>query len=359
MAEYVVRGTVNLLAILILGYMIKRNDVFSSKARRAWLLAVAAVGIAVIAEVITLSFVAPNRIHRIINMIFCVIGFGISPFIPLLMADVFEDQTDKPWLRLGFLLPATVSLVLSVLSPAFGFIFYHSPGNEYFRGTLFLAYVIAYFFGISIFLFRTLLTIKRYQCKNKGVLLGIVLFILFGTSIQVFWKQFLTSWLTVTLVSILGYAYYVELLEKQDVMTHLLNRRSYEQRLKQLALRGRGSIIFFDVDNFKLINDQYGHQFGDTCLITIASVIRDSFGKIGLCYRIGGDEFCVLSECGDVKTIQEAKLTFLKNIDLAQEKDPKIPYISLGHAICNPGLGFEEVVATADRQLFSYKQQRK
>ena len=67
----------------------------------------------------------------------------------------------------------------------------------------------------------------------------------------------------------------------------------------------------------------------------------------------------MLSECGDVKTIQEAELTFLKNIVLAQKKDPRIPYVSFGHAIRNPGLGFEEVVATADRQLFSYKQQRK
>lgn len=108
MAEHFVRGTVNLIALLILGYMIKHNDVFSSKERRSgW-----GSGHRRCCRS-NHNKLCCTQSSPPINMIFCAIGFGISPFIPLLMA------------------------------------------NEYFRGTLFFAYVIAYFFGISIFLFRT------------------------------------------------------------------------------------------------------------------------------------------------------------------------------------------------------------
>ena len=50
----------------------------------------------------------------------------------------------------------------------------------------------------------------------------------------------------------------------------------------------------FDVDNFKQINDHYGHVQGDVCLAEIAECIKKVYANDGYCYRTGGDEFCVL-----------------------------------------------------------------
>ncbi len=78
------------------------------------------------------------------------------------------------------------------------------------------------------------------------------------------------------------YILYSELTQKIDTLTHLLNRRSYESRLA--SLRGHAVIYYFDVDEFKSVNDTFGHGVGDAVL-----------AEVGYCYRIGGDEFCIIA----------------------------------------------------------------
>ena len=81
-------------------------------------------------------------------------------------------------------------------------------------------------------------------------------------------------------------------------------------------------VFLFDVDAFKAINDTYGHQYGDECLHTIAAAIRETFSSVGLCYRIGGDEFCVLSEALDREKAADHLRLFLCNLERIQEKTP-------------------------------------
>ena len=82
------------------------------------------------------------------------------------------------------------------------------------------------------------------------------------------------------------YILYSELTQKIDTLTHLLNRRSYESR--PASLRGHAVIYYFDVDEFKSVNDTFGHGVGDAVL-----------AEVGYCYRIGGDEFCVIAQISD------------------------------------------------------------
>ncbi len=93
-----------------------------------------------------------------------------------------------------------------------------------------------------------------------------------------------------------------ELLEKQsleDPLTHLYNRRGVEEKLGRLGVRSRydGSAlmgIVIDIDDFKSINDSYGHSIGDEVLTAIAEVISNSVRPNDICGRVGGDEFIVL-----------------------------------------------------------------
>ncbi|RUM50535.1 MAG: hypothetical protein DSY47_01420 [Hydrogenothermus sp.] len=81
----------------------------------------------------------------------------------------------------------------------------------------------------------------------------------------------------------------------KDELTGLLNRRAFEKNIKELVKTNIPfSIAMIDLDNFKVINDKYGHQFGDEVLKGFAEVaehtLRDSDGK----YRIGGEEFIIV-----------------------------------------------------------------
>ena len=354
MVEFAARSVINLCGVLIVGYMSQHNDLFGERRRRAYLYAVGAVALSIIAEVFSVGFAEPNSLHRVINFISCVIGFGLSPIIPLLLVNAYSDEGFR--MNRAIMLPSVVNLALVVLSPVYGLIFEISASNEYARGPLFAFYAIAYLFGIAIFLLTAFKAISIYQSSNKVVLRCLVCVTLLGTTFQLVWPEVLVSWSTMTIVMILGYAYHNELLDRYDVVTHLCNRRAYEQHL--LQLEPGAIVILLDVDDFKLVNDRYGHQYGDQCLRTIASIIRSSYGKIGCSHRIGGDEFCVLGKPGSEDVIEVNK-EFLQNIAEAQRKDPRLPLVSLGYATYDLRLGADQAVAAADRQLFADKRERK
>lgn len=83
-----------------------------------------------------------------------------------------------------------------------------------------------------------------------------------------------------------------------DVMTGLANRSQFQARLADLDGSGGnrpiGALLLVDLDNFKQINDTYGHALGDECLKEAASRLREACAGAELVARIGGDEFAVL-----------------------------------------------------------------
>jgi diguanylate cyclase (GGDEF)-like protein len=97
---------------------------------------------------------------------------------------------------------------------------------------------------------------------------------------------------------------YLESLAMTDELTALVNRRGFEDFLhRTLAAATRyketGIIAYVDLDNFKQVNDQYGHAAGDKVLYTIASILKDNVRASDLVARLGGDEFVVmLVRCG-------------------------------------------------------------
>jgi diguanylate cyclase (GGDEF)-like protein len=65
-------------------------------------------------------------------------------------------------------------------------------------------------------------------------------------------------------------------------------------------------IVTFDLNNLKQCNDQYGHRVGDEYIINAAHIIEDNFERYGKCYRIGGDEFCVIMPDAKENSIEGA-----------------------------------------------------
>ena len=90
-----------------------------------------------------------------------------------------------------------------------------------------------------------------------------------------------------------------ERLADRDVLTPLLNRRAFVRELQRaLALTRRhetpASVIYFDMDGFKAINDRFGHGAGDAALIAVAERLLAGVREADIVGRIGGDEFAVL-----------------------------------------------------------------
>lgn len=88
---------------------------------------------------------------------------------------------------------------------------------------------------------------------------------------------------------------YKELAEK-DVLTKCYNRNAYNEDIRKKALNRNIYVIMFDLNNLKTCNDTLGHIEGDRYLTDSVELIKKTFGKCGKIYRIGGDEFCIITE---------------------------------------------------------------
>lgn len=87
-------------------------------------------------------------------------------------------------------------------------------------------------------------------------------------------------------------------LARTDPLTSVLNRRGFVERIEQELhraqdRRGRLSLLFLDVNDFKSVNDRFGHIAGDNVLMAIGDVLRHEAGPDDFVARLGGDEFCV------------------------------------------------------------------
>lgn len=87
-------------------------------------------------------------------------------------------------------------------------------------------------------------------------------------------------------------------LAKEDNLTGIANRLAFEEKVSEIQGRAETyrdvALIFMDVNGLKKVNDRFGHNAGDELIVAAARCIDNAFAGKGSCYRIGGDEFCVL-----------------------------------------------------------------
>src|SRR5204862_6949646 len=88
-------------------------------------------------------------------------------------------------------------------------------------------------------------------------------------------------------------------LARVDPLTGLGNRRAFEESMATEIARSRRhesplSLLICDLDQFKKINDAYGHLAGDNCLRQVADALRNELRGADVCFRWGGDEFVVV-----------------------------------------------------------------
>jgi len=94
-----------------------------------------------------------------------------------------------------------------------------------------------------------------------------------------------------------------------DALSGLPNRRSFEAELRRaqdraLRYQEKSAVAVFDIDEFKLLNDRYGHAAGDAAIIAIGSCLRDNIRASDFVGRIGGDEFAVVLQNIDLMNAQ-------------------------------------------------------
>lgn len=162
-----------------------------------------------------------------------------------------------------------------------------------------------------------------------------------------------------------------ELLADNDALVPIFNRRAFEREVRrEIALSGRFqtplSLIFIDLDNFKLVNDIYGHAAGDGVLLKVAEILRQRTRETDIVGRLGGDEFGVVLAHATFEDSQRKSLQLAEAIDALEVRDEasaETPIVRIG-ASCGvvewrSGQGAAALIARADQAMFVEKSRRR
>ena len=317
---------------------------------------------------------------RLIHGVVKAMEFSIAPIIPIVFARIVGHQDLGKKIDI-----LTKILLISNIVFEFGSIFtksvfYIDENNIYKHGEYYGIYTIMYFAGIAILIVEMIKYTKRYQIRNIPTLVSMLIFAITGFSIRLIDSSIYSDWLVVAISYLLFIIFYTDLSLKIDVLTELLNRKSYWNRLRKLDYPT--VIILLDANEFKQVNDEYGHQTGDTVLKVLAKAILEIYGEYGYCYRIGGDEFCVILKSGVLEEfskemnsiiieqkINELNKKFDELIETKKEQYPMLKYgVAKGYAIFSGVLDAEsrirgdysmnavnETVKIADEKMYENK----
>ncbi len=167
----------------------------------------------------------------------------------------------------------------------------------------------------------------------------------------------------------LARAYYlVKETSMQDDLTHLANRRSIMQRLQHLTKNSKATkhfaIINIDLNDFKAVNDNYGHDTGDALLVHVAHELDEQLRDTDIVARLGGDEFLILlhrvADEEQVQAIVEKLRKHMQSTPLQFKGHEVYASLSFGYS-CNSELtlDLENLLSEADMRMYEDKRRQK
>lgn len=152
---------------------------------------------------------------------------------------------------------------------------------------------------------------------------------------------------------------YKELAYK-DGMTGLANRYAFDEELSKLRdgeIQKKPLIMVADMNYLKTVNDKYGHAKGDEAIAKIGGLLKRHFSENGTCYRIGGDEFCVIAYPRSMEAFEEKHSAFLAEV----EKEAGLLDYPLGVATgyAMSGVDVDSLFKEADEEMYAKKTRMK
>lgn len=281
MNTYIACIGMTVFSMLILILFTFKNFTVSDSAKRGIIFSAVLIIVGSSAECLWLLLDGSDPVFRVPHIIVKFIEFSVAPFIPIVFANAFQPHKS----RFVFFIIQAVHTLIQFLSTFFGITYWVDESNVYHHHMFYDIYYVAIIASAMFMLYSIAIFGLRFQSQNKTVLAMIAAFVIAGVTCQALNESIRIVWLTVAMGAILFYIYYCTVMIQVDALTELMNHSAYGLRVK--TEQKRVVILFFDVNDFKNINDKYGHQFGDESLSEAARELRKAYGKYGYCYRIG------------------------------------------------------------------------
>lgn len=159
----------------------------------------------------------------------------------------------------------------------------------------------------------------------------------------------------------------VEALADQDPLTPAMNRRALMRELERIRTFSHrygspATLVYLDLDDFKGVNDRFGHAAGDAALRAVAERLRSQVTSADLVARMGGDEFAVVYTQASLPVAEARARSLAKALEASPVRfgEWSAPlHVSYGLSEITPDLEGEEVVARADAAMYARRRERR
>ena len=311
-----------------------------------------------------------NALNSILNCVYLVsclwVIFMSWRFVGYTMELDFWNNRRK---LLLYAIPIFVGSAFSIVSIWTGWVFYIGNGTIYTRGPLFVVYVICcylYLVWMSLVAGRRIF-MKRYYADRLLYLSlsSFGAFPIIGVLVQVLYPDIPGAASAMVLSMLLAFLTTQSRMISTDPLTKLNNRNQLnaflDAKLRQ-PTSDKGLYFFvLDIDNFKSINDNFGHMEGDRALNLVAKILKKTCGPKG-CFisRFGGDEFNLVATLGGRETPADIYAPIREALALESESLPYNLSMSIGYAEClGNGEMLPDLFARADDMLYAEKKAKK
>jgi diguanylate cyclase (GGDEF)-like protein len=293
------------------------------------------------------------------------LGTPVPPVVWLLYVHSLIFQNKKGLIRLFYASSAflLVNAVGTLLSWQTGWFFSISPANAYSRGPYLWIHASIVYMMLLLNLVVILVHRRRLEQRIFRLLLAYYILPIIGSAVQLSFYGVALTWPLTALSSMLIYLHIQDYQLMTDHLTGIYNRRHFERmiawRMRQGALEGGFSVIALDVDQFKQINDRFGHDAGDKALKQVVQILKKCLRQQDAVARMGGDEFYIIIQTNQQDALDRA-VTRIRDAFAQFNQTSGEPYqlqISLGTVLYEPkrDVTAEVLLKQADRRMYEEK----
>lgn len=320
------------------------------------------------------SPVPSNRLFHVLSSILYYIltplpSFFFIGFVDVVLNIPSEKRRKLMWF---YAIPVAVNFVMASLSPFTDWFFQIDPINHYHRGSLLLVSFLLSYALLPVAVVKVLAQYRQLRQNRSAIaknvkefrwMLEYTIIPVIGGIVQAMFYNVTYIWNFTVLGLIILYINYQNVEITTDSLTGLYNRRqsyAYFERFMRERTKERATIavVMIDINNFKKINDQYGHTQGDDAIIAVARVLESEFRWDDFICRFGGDEFVVITKHGELSALKAV----LKSVDeqlLSLQKEGKFAFdlaISAGYAqYSRRNRKLDTLIKQADEMMFEQK----
>ena len=257
---------------------------------------------------------------------------------------------------------ALVTTVFALVNLFVPILFEVTSENFYVRGRFYNMY---FFLFVLLFVFNLVKTLYQQNVEDKAnVLWSIFIFlglVLFAGVLQSMYYGLILVWPVMALATSIVYIFLETTTNNRDYVTKLYTRVKSDQYMRHLMDDGKSfAVVMIDLDDYKNINDTYGHVMGDQVIRIFAKILDRLFSKDGMVSRFGGDEFLIVLEEVNKAYLEEKKIAIQRQV---KEEISKLPLrelrFSYGYSFDQSGKTVEELIIEADDFMYQNKAENK